>query len=547
MANIFLRTKQAFSVLRGRSAPDRPDRPYLVRASAATEIDEVGFRRIGVDGKDTNGGWVGTAIDLVDRAALVKNLRLLVRKNPFLQRSIITPLVSCLIGSGIVVKTKHKKLQKIIKEFWKCNAYTALYLEKLAGLMVTEGELIRPIAVDPQTGSIRTTYLYSDTVDIRWSENDNRLMDAIIYFQNTSGARNTENKREFVPVLAITDKDSLMAGRVKSKTAEEENEEVAKSLKAGKVGNVGGELCSYIQLNATTTRRGLPPLYSLLDFGQDLEEFVYGRLNLLRLISRYWIDVSVEGVDTDVEEIAKKYTTIPKSGTADVHNSKVTVEGKKFDLNGADTEKDLTTFLKTFDMTSLVPSEVLSGTKPIEAGSMFYKYMLSLQNGFKEALEIDIDCLIAAKKAAGLLPKGDIADLSYDIIFPEISTKDIAKLATAVNQISLALLVGVQNKWFTNDDAAAALSESMNMLLDTEIVAQTNIDAELEAEAEQLAEDENAPVEEGGEQTQPGGGSHQTTGKYNSASPNKSGNAYARFTEQGRRINKNVKNKVSRS
>ena len=483
--------------------------------------DDTGWRRAADSDQLANGkiagGMIGETDDIANRANIVHKIRLIMRKNPFLYRDFVLPSVACLIGSGINVKAKEEKVQDILDEYFKKDAMTPKYQAELAALYLTEGELILPVRTTKYGANLRTTYLYTDTVEVMFSPNDNRLVDWIV--RPVDGSESVK----FVAIQMLTDKEELFRGYLSGET---------KDPPGGK--EIGAEegkytdppqMAIYVKNSNPSTRRGFPIVYTIADFADILDEFLYQRLNLLRALMRMWLDVTVEGDKTLCEKISEDFKTIPPNGSVDVHNAKVTVEPKRFDLDGAEISEDFRSMLTGFDLATTIPSKYLLGEAEIEAGSMLHKLLVLEQNTFRELFTIILDCQIEAKKAIGLIGKG--VDTSYELIFPEVSTKDISKLSTAVNQLALALMTGTQEGWIEHESAAKAFVEAFNMVLDTELKAETTPPEDLDVNT----------LRGRNQRILPGGGGKQSG----------QADARSRFIERGEDINNKSKTEVKRA
>lgn len=434
------------------------------RAMGAKADDDTGWRRAADSDKLVNGkiagGMIGETDDIANRANIIHKIRLIMRKNPFLYRDFILPMVSCLIGSGIKAKATEESVQDIIDDYFKGDAMTPKYQADLAALFLTEGELILPIRTTKYGAHLRTTYLYTDTVEVVFSPNDNRLVDKIV--RPVDGTESIH----FVAVQMLTNKEELFKAYL-NKTQKDPPGGKEIATKDEDKYTDPPQMAIYVKNGNPSTRRGFPAVYTIADFADILDEFLYQRLNLLRALMRMWLDVTVEGDKTLVEKVAEDFKTIPANGSVDVHNAKIEVETKRFDLDGAEISEDFRSMLTGFDLATTIPSKYMLGELSIEAGSMFHKMLVLEQGTFRELFTIILDCQIEAQKAVGKI--GEKVDTAYELIFPEVSTKDISKLSTAVNQLALALMTGIDEGWVEHESAAKAFVEAFNMVLDTEL------------------------------------------------------------------------------
>lgn len=509
-----------------------PSHPAKANFSAdTTSTGEPGYTRVGM--VKNNGVFtpttVGTTDDIVAREIMIDQCRRIVRRNPFLQQSLINPMISLIVGTGIQFKPKdseNEELAKAIKEFIKLNAMNEEYQRFLTGLLLMEGEVIQPLGFSRTSKKVRITFLYSDTVDVFWSPDDNRIP-SYLEFRPTSASMGVG--KQLLPITELTD----MAEFVKQ---------------IGKTGGLFQDAAVYTRTNYLTTRRGLPPLYTLLDYADNLDDYLYNRMDMVKVNAQHWLDVSVDGGKKDVSDISGQYTNIPKSGTVDIHNKKVEVTTKRFDLGSSEARDDIESFTGVWDMISMISSAVLRGDKPIEAGSILVKVTESYQTAMKSAFLLPLKAYLHFLKMHGKLKLAESeTDFEVDVIFPQVSSKDISKLATSINQISLALLVARQEGWIDHENAAKSFVEAANMVLDTDLQPLK------EPEEPDIAEVTGQGTGMPPKGTMPNGQmlgmpiEPQAGGAQSGQSDKqRSGRAFAKYTQNGQKINKQTQSKVSR-
>lgn len=537
--------RDAFPTFLGKKAPEpAAHEPYAARAAMASSAkepdDDSGWRKAT---GGLGGDMVGITSDIQNRQQVISIIRRVARKNPFIESDFVEPMTACVIGSGVRIRTENQKLKKILDKFVKRNAFYAKFQYDLYKQTLYEGELILPIRVD-RDGAVSVTYLYTDTAYVRFSPDDNRLVDflSILRLANAAvpeqrndgqslvatGDPNAKNERRFTPILDVTDKDELFQKRL--------NKFVTKPGIAGvdvaPPEEDTRDMCVYCRFNTATTRRGLPKLFRIMDFGDVLDQFTYNHLKMLEAILRLWLDVTVTGGKAEVEKIAQQYKNIPPGGSADVHNETVEVAAKKFEIDGTAVGAGWTTMKDGWDLTTGVPSDYLLGKKEIEAGSMFQRLIVKEQKEFEEPVRILVDCEIAAQKAAGNIGKDE--DTDYDILFPEVSTRDVGRLATAINQIALSLMLAKQENWIDGKDAAAVYAEILDMAADTQVEPQ---DGEPEPGMPPVEGDPNAMPQDGGKKIGPQAGGSQGG----------QADAFNKFTRRGAKMNRMSKAKVTRA
>jgi len=222
-------------------------------------------------------------------------------------------------------------------------------------------------------------------------------------------------------------------------------------------GRLVGECFFFSVNNPPNDPRGRSDLVAIFDFLDTFEEGLFDELDRLKLVKSYIWDVLVKGADEQkIQEFMEK-TETPQPGSMRVHNENVEWNAVAPDLKTAD-NKAFFDMMKTYlsACTNRPDSWLGSGGKAYQTeadlmGEPTYKALNDRQDIIRFAIH---DVLTFVLDQAIL--HGSVKDGNYKISvdMPEISAKDTNKLATALTQITSALMLGEQQGYIAKQDAA---------------------------------------------------------------------------------------------
>lgn len=219
------------------------------------------------------------------------------RVNPMAKAIVDTYTSFCVGDSGVKLLVTNAKVAEVADEFWKDPINNLGGTQEL-GLrsMMLLGETLRRLMVGPMTGVVRYAPIDPALITDVWDKDNNPAWPEAVVF----GAGDGED------ALTIAHADEITGLRA-------------------------GEAAFWTPWKAIETDQRSQPFLSTVIDALDSYDTVLSNLVDRTALARYLVwDVTVEGDDTEVQKFinARGGTHIPKSGSVEVHNDKVTWAAK---------------------------------------------------------------------------------------------------------------------------------------------------------------------------------------------------------------------------
>lgn len=336
------------------------------------------------------------------------------------------------------------------------------------------GELCLPAFTNQVSGALRLGYLDPELIEDVLTDPDNPGQEiGIRTVADAAGKR-----RNFRTILRGVDEELFAAAAV-----------------AARAGYTDGE-CFYYSINRLAGgRRGRSDLLAQLDFLDAYDEFVFDELERASDLDAYVWDVKITGADkTEIDERAKKIER-PARGSVRVHNEQEEWKAEAPSLNAADRTEIARLFRNHALGGATVPEHWFGGGGDVnravggEMADPFVKVATSRQTVLRHMLQdIGAQVLLRRAQAEGQTPDWSKPEWKVQAIFPELSTRDVAKLASALQSV-VAAAAGAVNQNLLSKKTALSLIAVAAARLEVEIDVEAELTAAL---AERPAEDETA-------------------------------------------------------
>ena len=372
------------------------------------------------------------------QSKMVKMAKFLYDSNP-LARRIVELTKNFVLGEGLYYTAKSPQVKEVLDKFWydDVNNWPVRQHERLTELCLY-GEWVWPVSINPINGHVTLGYI--DPLDITKIEldKDNPLLVSEVKVSGRALERNS-----FKVIRKVTDPQSPKFGRY------------------------DGEVFFFAINKVSNQPRGTSDLLPLIDWISSYDDFLFNRLERNALINNFIWDVILEGADEKEIEDFRARLQSPTPGTVRVHNEKVKWDVISPNLSSSDAEKEA----------NLIRGHILSGAgypphffsdfsgvraTAYEAYFPTEKSLVTRQKIVKSFLEIVfkfvIDQAIIAKK---LLPD---VDTSFEIIFPEISIRDLERASRALVNVTSALDKAIERGWVSKTDCQKIIASILNQI-----------------------------------------------------------------------------------
>jgi len=408
----------------------RVDQELQARITASSlSFEEVGFRKLT--------GNPSRVLPVATQERMFEICYWLWKTNPLAQ-FIIDIIVAFVVEGGMPFTSDNPEVKALFTEFWENSANQLdIFFEKHVTELGVFGELCLPAFVLANTGKVRLGYI--DPADIE------------------SVVTDPHNAKITIGVN-LKSMDNDPARKLAVIIGDEEIEILSPKGRALYETFTDGQ-CFYWKINTLTNEpRGCSDLFVVADHLDGYEQFMADTMEKFSQYNAFYYDVKVEGADN--EELQKKADLYrpPKSGGAFIHNEKVTSEAVSPKQNASDADTGARLLRNHILGPKGIPEHWIGGGGNVNRATAsemdlpVLKMLGRRQQTVKHILEQIADfVIVSALNARYLRIKPEEA--TYEIQTPEISSKEIAPSATAVQSLSISLTAAQANGWIDQPTA----------------------------------------------------------------------------------------------
>lgn len=384
--------------------------------------------------------------------------------NLMANRLIELPL-AYMLAEGVSLHCKDDDNQKLLKRFWRdpINNLDIKIIKKVRELAIY-GEQCYPAFVNEHSGHVRLGYL--DPAQIATVVID------------------PDNPEQPIGIVTANDKKGVARRyRVIVNGAEDVFTKRTQDIRAT---FADGEAFYFTINDLSNGRRGRSDLLAQIDWLDGYDQFLFGELDRSSFLRSFLWDVTLTG--STPEEVKKRAgeITAPSPGSVRVHN-----DGEKWDavtpsLQASDSEGAARLFRNHVLGGATIPEHWFGGGGNVnkatagEMGDPTFKMFSMRQKFLKYMLEsVGFYVLRQSELALGRgEPDAEDEKFEVEAEFPELTTRDTAAYAQALQQIVTGVAVAVTNKFITTGTAIRIINAIAGRL-GVEIDAETELAAVL--------------------------------------------------------------------
>lgn len=452
--------------------------PMREAAGVTVDADDDQWRRLSGDNKRD--------LSSMNQARMQKTAVYLWERNALANRLIELP-ITYLLAKGVRIESKDEEAQQVIERHWNdgLNAWDIKLTKKLRELSLF-GEQCWPVFVRPD-GVVRVAYLDPTMIETVVTDPDN--------IEQPIGIVTKKNKRgeaRRYRIIVNVDEGEFTEGTQK----------IRATFTTGD--------CFFFKINdLCASSRGRSDILANMDWLDAYDEFLFGELDRANALRAFIWDVTLKGATPEEVEARAKKITSPKPGSVRVHNDSEEWAAETPSLQAADSGAAARVFRNhILGGQTLPPTWYADGEdanrangqsmaepteKVLEMRQRFVGYML---------LEVARFVLRAHWQALDRAPNDaeqEVLD-GLSVEWPEMTTKDTTKYASALQQCVTAAVAAVAGKMITRA-TAIRLVQSMAAQLGVEFDANAEFDAietEVAAQGENdsYTDDDAAPAED---------------------------------------------------
>lgn len=432
---------------------------------------------------------------------IIESVWAVYQSNPVAKRALQLQ-VSYVLGGGPEFQIQDDDLRAIVDEFWRVNKL-AQRLRQFVKQLGLWGEQIFPVFVRRSDGLVRLGYIDPKEVETVKTHPDNTMEPWAVCLKEAGSKRRIYRViRQQEPVVngnAVTEPEYI--GRyVTADQAELEPWE--KNWLAGYGLTEYSGSCFLFQVNNVSNQsRGFSDLLQVLDWLDQHDATLFEIADKEQFAAYFSWDVEVTGMSKD--EIRARAVELrgqpPKKGSVNVHN-----EREKWSMNKPDLKQTESTTAARALLLQILgglgypehwfgSGDAANRATAAEQNDPTWRTLEERQDYVKEMLitmlEFQRDQAVIAgawqpKETTGDDGKTAVtAEESEEIAatLPEMTSKDVSRLAQAVTQLTAALIQAEQQGYVSHDTAAEIWAK---------IVAEFGVEVNVAAELEAVEEDE---------------------------------------------------------
>jgi len=416
-----------------------------LRESAGTNVveDMTGWTRLSSD--------AGRDLNPVQRQRMVKMSAWLWQANLIANRLIELP-VAYLLAEGVKLINEEDKYQKVLDAFWRDPINNMdMKLEKKVRELALFGEQFYPAFVNELNGHVRLGYL-----------DPNQVADVVFDPDNPEQAIGVVTKRQGT-------KQSYRKYRVIINGPEEVFTQRTQYIRQG---FSDGDIF-YFNINAFCNQgRGHGDLTAQADFLDLYDEFLFGEGERAQALRAFVWDVTLTGADqTEVNRRAAEIKP-PAPNSVNVHNDREVWEAQSPQLNSGDTEVIGKLFRNHILSGATMPPHWFADAGDVNRangesmGEPTLKMLTLRQRHIKFMLHSIATYVIRQHELAtgGAEPEATSFAYYTEVNFPEITAKDTTKYAAALQQVSSALILMIENGLVSEETALQVISSICGQL-----------------------------------------------------------------------------------
>ena len=402
-------------------------KPEPVRESFGTTIDD--------DESDWRPLTGDTKRDLpLLTARRMREISVWLWQSNLLANRLIELPVAYLLAEGVSVKVNDDGLQKTINAFWNdpINRMDIKLPKKVRELSLF-GEQCWPAFTNTMNGHVRLGYLDPDLIETVVTDPDNA--------EQPIGIVTKKNKRGVARryKIIINGPESCFSTRTC---------EIRETFNDGE--------CFYFNINALSNgKRGRGDLLAQADWLDAYEQFMFGEIDRNNFMRAFIWDVELKGATPEEVNTRAKEIQAPAPGSVRVHNDSEKWTAETPDLKATDTSTAARVFRTHVLGGATMPEHWYGSGGDVnratasEMGEPTFKMYSMRQRDWKFILEVVLTFVVnRSYDPSGKEVLIDVFDPDPDFmpeaIFPELTTRDTTKYASALQQVTVATAMGVE-------------------------------------------------------------------------------------------------------
>jgi len=362
--------------------------------------------------------------------------------NPFAHR-LLEMTKDFVIGEGITFQARDDNVQEVLQRFWDdpVNAWEMKQGQRILELGLY-GEQYYPTAVRDVDGFVRMGYLDPQSVAEVKTDEDNVEKQTKVVRKGEAGA---EGKS--YDVIGIDEKP-------KSKTQ----------------GKMVGDIFAFQINKVANSTRGRSDLFSLADWIDGYDQFLFNRLERSHLMNVFLWDVELKGMKQKGIDKWLREQSAPKPASIRAHNEFVNWKAIVPDLGASDASEEAKLFKNQilggagFPPHWYAGGEGITRATALEMSTPIMKRLKTRQRYFKWMITLIFVYVIDQAVIHGKVGVTDKTDKRFVVSMPKLLEKDFYTLSLGMKFVMEAITTAQEKKWIEDRTAKRIFQELMERL-----------------------------------------------------------------------------------
>ena len=383
--------------------------PYSVSGQTnLDDADNIGWTPLSVGGRE---------LPLHRQDRMMEVSAYLYRRNPIAHR-VVEVIKSFVVGEGIYLQATNPEINKVIQRFWhdRRNNWRKYLRDRVVSHSLY-GEALWPAMVNQQNGSLWLGSAHPQIIEQVFPNRRNNFEPEIIKIKKGKDTNGETVEEQMIQAVKLdTDPDS-------------------KSFM-----KLHGEMFFNAINKPMDTLRGTSDLYSIADWLDIYDQFMFRRAERQAYMNTFLWDVTIEGAsENDVKAKLAQFLLEEKkvrSGRLFVHNDKISRKAIAPDMRADDASTDAQGILQVIWGGTGLSSQAFGdpGGSGRQAGGdvneWVFKTLSDRQYVWRDMILEVLDYAIDQAEMFNVIPSG--LDRTIKVFMPKISVRDLQRLTQAL-------------------------------------------------------------------------------------------------------------------
>lgn len=371
--------------------------------------------------------------------------------------AIIEITTSFVLGKGVKVTAKSKKVQAILDAFWNDpdNRMESRIYDICTELGLY-GEIFVRFFINHFDGKVKIRMIDPSIIDQVETDPDD-IETQLRFHQRPIGPSPTQN----VDSINIINPNVVNAQNPGDPTMQ------------GKWFEAGTEVVHFAINKVSNAKRGKSDLATLLPWLRRYKDWLTDRVRINKYKSAFLWDVTLKGADAKTINAKKmEYSYPPEPGSVIIHNDAEQWQAVKPEISANDAKEDGRAVKLMVAVGATIPEHYLSDgdnnnrATATQMGLPTFLKFKRRQGIIKNILRTILDRVLQEAQRVGRLSSNIDITKAYDLIFPEFDVEDNQEMGTAISYLMQGLTAARGAGWISNETAMKVLFKFCDMEID---------------------------------------------------------------------------------